>query len=115
MNERAQLIKTAIALELSQSGKTLTDLENALNAGDINKSASALFDVSKFPDMIKGIANLLGGGAVAGGLLGGTGAYGAYLMNEDSTNKQLKKLRERQQYLDATNNLKSDMQNPITL
>lgn len=118
LGDRAQLIKTAMMLELSKEGKTLYDLETELNIniekvalGDLGLGAAIL----KGPDILKSLVNILGGSAVVGGGALGVGAYGSYLQNEDSTNKKLKKLQEIKQYQNATSALKTEMQNPITL
>jgi hypothetical protein len=116
MNERAQLIKTAIALELSKEGKTLLDLETALVSPDITKTASPTYaDFMKWLDTIKASGALMGTSAVVGGGAVGAGAYGAYLANEDSDNKQLKKMKEIQQYAQARKQLQNNITNPITI
>ena len=116
MNERAQLIKTAISQELEKAGMTLADLEQELtkSAGD-KGGLNLLISPEKLLSVIPALGNL---GAATGGAaaaVGGGGMYGAYLMNEDSNNKILKKMKERQQYLNATRSLKEDMANPLTL
>jgi|GEM_PF-3948959 hypothetical protein len=113
MNERAQLIKTAIAQELEKSGMSLADLETELakTAGGPNWLISPKDIVGAVP------ATASFGAATAGlaGSIGAGGLYGGYLMNEDSNNRILKKIKERKQYLDATRALKEDMANPLTL
>ena len=116
LGDRAQLIKTAMMLELSKEGKTLADLERALSSSTINKAAGvSLVDFGKLTELGKGILGALSSSSVAVGGLAGAGAYAGYLGNEDSNNLQLKKLREAQQYNQATNTLREDMQNPIVL
>lgn len=111
INERAQLIKTAIAEELAKEGMSLADLEQALE----KNAAGTLFDISKVMEIPSMFWNIGGGSALGAGIAAGTGAYGMYRMNEDSNNKIMKKLQERQQYIKATNQLKADMENPIHL
>jgi nucleoid DNA-binding protein len=111
MNERAQIIKTAIMMELSKEGKTLQDIETEL----AKQAGMSLVDFGKFTELVKNIGGLgISSALVAGGTVG-LGAYGAYRMNEDSNEKQLKKIKEQQQYLDATKSLQQNMQHPIQL
>jgi|SRR5579859_3238092 hypothetical protein len=112
MNERAQLIKQAMALELEKEGMRIEDLE-----AELTKQAAgmSLLDFGKLTSLFGSGFNLAGATALGAGGLVGAGAYGGYLANEDSNNKQLKKMKEMQQYHDATNSLKEDMQHPITL
>ena len=116
MTKTAQSIKEAIALELSKEGKTLADLESALSTPLTEKSASGdLYSFIKGLEIFKTLGNIGAGTAVGLGGLAGAGAYGGYLANEDSTNQQLKRMKEIQQYQNATNTIKEDMNNPITL
>ena len=115
MNERAELIKTAIMLELAKEGKTLQDLETSLA---MDKTAGNLWQIPGIGDVVKGIqaAGTLGiSSALAGGALAGTGLYAAHLANEDSTNQQVKRMKEKQQYDEARRALIEKMQYPTTM
>lgn len=116
ISKQAQMIKTAIEMELTKEGKTLSDLELALSSQLTEKSAGmSLVDWFKGLDIIKSLGSLGGGSAVVGGGLVGAGAYSGYLANEDSTNQQMKRMKEIKQYQDATKTLQEDVNNPITL
>jgi hypothetical protein len=110
---KAELIKEAISAELAKEGKTLLDLERALSkeAG----GGGLFFSPESFTNVGKGLLNLYGASALAVGALGGTGAYMGLRANEDSTNQQLKKIREKQQYEEATRSLIEHIKNPSTL
>jgi hypothetical protein len=119
MNEQAQMIKTAIMLELAKEGKTLQDLENELATKGIDKVGNSLVDKLFGFDMMKSLGNtifnLSGGTAVALGALGGTGLYSAYRGSEDSSEQQLKKIKEKIQYEEATKMLQDRMAHPDVL
>lgn len=115
MNDRAQIVKTALMMELAKEGKTLVDFENELKGSIEKKAAGWFIDPSKVTDIGKGLFNAYGASLAAAGMLGGTGLYAAHLMNEDSTNQQLKKQKERDQYLEAAKSLEGKIHHPNTL
>ena len=110
MTNNAQLIKTALAVELAKQGKTLDDLETELRESSIQKNAAGPLDaLGAAPGAVKGIGNIAGLAgltALLTGALAGTTGYAAYQANDDSTEKQVKKLQEQQQYLEAAKMLK---------
>ena len=118
MTNNAALIKQALAEQLALEGKTLQDLENDLyKQSSLQKTAAPGFLIS-LKDIGSGLGSILSGtgGAVAGiGIGAGLLGYGGYLANEDSNKKILKKLREKQQYLEAAKNLQDSLQSPTTL
>lgn len=111
MNERAEMIKTAIQLELAKEGKTLQDLEASLQ----KSGAASLTNLGSWWDIIKSLGGVGLASGLALGAAGGTGVYAAHLANEDTTNQHLKKLKARQQYMEAEQSLKERMQNPTIM
>lgn len=110
MNERAQMIKTGMMLELAKEGKTLQDLES-----ELSKTGATMWSAEALPNLVKSMFNLGGASALGLGMLGGTGLYAAYRANEDSTDQQLKKQREKQQYDEAATNIENRMKHPTVL
>jgi hypothetical protein len=118
MNDRAQLVKTALMIELAKSGKSLADFEDHLG-GKLQKTAGGAADLAwwttNIPNALKNTFNAYGASLAGVGMLAGTGLYAGHLANEDSTNQQLKKQRERDQYLEAAKSLQGKVEHPNTL
>jgi hypothetical protein len=118
MHDRAKLIKEALTSELEKQGSSLQELESILsNPEAMEKMAlpNIMVGIEKFPDMLLHLLQSAGFGAAGIGAAGGLAGYMAYKGNADSTDQQLKKLREKQQYIDATQALKDNLHSPITI
>jgi hypothetical protein len=101
-----QDIKAAIHLSLEKTGHTLTDAEQALESHTLMKQSNI---GSAIVAGLKGLGTIAGGVATAGGVAGGLGLYGAYKGNQDSDDKILKKMQERQQYEQAIQSLRASL------
>ncbi|CAK0773813.1 conserved hypothetical protein [Gammaproteobacteria bacterium] len=108
-------IKMAFAQELEKTGHTIEDLEVALKNNANIKTAGASAALAGLAKATPGLLNLGGLVSIGTGALGGAGIYAGYKANENSNEKILKKMKERQQYIEATKALQAALQNQQAL
>ena len=108
-------IKQALAAELQKTGHSLGQLETILASKpeSVEKLAEEMSKISLDPSSVVNSAKtLLSGAGYLGmglGAIGGIGAYGAYRANQGSNDMIQKKMQEKQQYEEATRNLRAAM------
>ena len=107
MKWTAQDIKSALATALEKKGSSLEQFESQLRQHPDSIEKTALDPVS----IAKALFNSAGAVTLGAGALGGAGLYGAYQMSQNSDDKILKKLKEKQQYEEATRSLQAALAN----
>jgi hypothetical protein len=107
MKWTAQDIKSVLEAELVKKGSSLEEFEAQLRQRPDSVEKLAMDPLGVF----KNLATAGGALTIGGGALAGTGLYAAYLANQNSDNKVLKKMKEQQQYEEATKSLQAAMQN----
>jgi len=102
-----QSVKDLITQELQKKGESLEGLEQVIRGTLLEKRA-----IPTVPDMTANffspmmyLSQLGGAASVGAGAVAGAGLYGAYQVNQDSSDKQLKRIKERLDYEQATKQL----------
>ena len=108
MNWTAQDIKSVLEDTLTKQGSSLSEFELSLKK-DASLHKQAVDPLS----FAKSLFSAMGAASVGAGALTGAGLYGAYKANQDSSDKIMKKLKEKQQYEDATRSLQAAMSNQM--
>ena len=98
-----QSVKEFITQELQKVGESLEELEQVIKKAQLEKKAISN-PINLFAPIAQ-LANLGGTVAVGLGAVGGAGLYGAYQANQHSSDEQLKRIKERQDYEEATKQL----------
>ena len=96
-----------LALELTKVGCTIVDAEEFVKAEGSSKLVKTAFDPM---GIVKSLASLGGGSALAVGATGGIAGYGMYDSMKDSDSKERKKLVEIEQYRQAIRDLQAARQ-----
>ena len=103
-------IKNYLAAELQKQGASLDDLEEAIKTAEslremCRNMEKIGFNLASPLTALGQFASAAGWGSLGVGALAGGIGYGAYKLNQDSTDNQIKKMQEAQEYQDALKSL----------